>query len=353
MRKLIIFLTIFVVVILPVNLKAIDSYVVMDTDSGRVLGSSNLNEKMLIASTTKIMTAIVALENYEATNVICAGEEITKVYGSMIYIDESECMTLYDLLVGLMLRSGNDAAMVIATNTLGYDEFINEMNKTARRIGMKNTTFENPHGLDDDSKNYSTAYDMALLMRYATKNKTFMEITSIKKYTVTSSVETHLWHNKNKLLSTYKYATGGKIGYTKKSGHIFASSASKAGEDLVIVTMKDEDQFVNHKNLYEKYFLEYDNYKVLDKYTFVIKEDYYKKYHLYIKDDVYIMLNKNDLKKIDVNIELKKKKKVKSGDIVGTAKIYVNGDFVEEAYIYVLSRNEKLKKIKSWLFFWK
>lgn len=339
--------------IFPVKVFAIESYVVMDTDSGRVLGSKNMDEKMLIASTTKIMTAIVALESSEATNIICAGEEITKAYGSMIYVDEGECMTLYDLLVGLMLRSGNDAAMVIASNLMDYDDFIDKMNSTAKRLGMKNTKFENPHGLDDDSKNTSTAYDMALLMRYATSNKTFMEITSITKYTVKTTVETHLWHNKNKLLGLYKYSTGGKIGYTTKSGHIFASSASKAYEDLVVVTMKDEDQFNNHKKFYEKFFEQYDRYKVIDKYTFVIKEDFYKKYHLYVKDDVYVMLNKNELDKVDVNIELKKKSNVKSGDIVGSAKIYVNGEYIEEAYIYALSKESKINKIKNWLFFWK
>ena len=196
MKKIINIITILVVLLFPLKLFAIESYVVMDTDSGRVLGSSNMDDQMLIASTTKIMTAIVTLENYDITEVICAGEEIKEVYGSMIYIDEGECMTLYDLLVGLMLRSGNDAAMVIATNTLGYEDFIKKMNETASKIGMKKTIFKNPHGLDNETQNYSTAYDMALLMRYATNNKTFMEITGIKKYTLDSNKETHLWHNK-------------------------------------------------------------------------------------------------------------------------------------------------------------
>ena len=265
MKKLILFITIFVVVIFPVKLFAIKSYVVMDADSGRVLGSKNMDEEMLIASTTKIMTSLVAIENMDTTSVICAGEEIKEAYGSMIYVEQGECMTLYDLLVGLMLRSGNDAAMVIASNVFDYDVFIRKMNELASRIGMKNTHFENPHGLDDDSKNYSTAYDLALLMRYATSNKIFMEITAIKKFTVTSSSKTHLWTNKNKLLSIYKYSTGGKIGYTTKSGHIFVSSASKAYEDLVVVSMKDDDQFNNHKNFYEQYFENYDRYQIVDR----------------------------------------------------------------------------------------
>lgn len=353
MKKFIIFLTIFVVMFIPIKVFALESFVVMDPDSGRVLGSKSMNSEMLIASTTKIMTAIVALENMDTTSILCAGEEIKDVYGSMIYIDEGECMTLYDLLVGLMLRSGNDAAMVIATNTLGYKNFINLMNETASRIGMKNTRFENPHGLDDDSKNYSTAYDLALLMKYATKNKIFMEITGIKKYKLTSDREEHIWYNKNTLLTSYKYATSGKTGYTGRSGHLFVSSATKAHEDLIIVTMKDAGRFNTHKKLYEEYFDKYDRYKVLDKYTFVIKEDYYKKYHLYIKDDVYVMLSKDELNKVNVNIELIKKKNIKSGDIVGKAKIYVKDEFIEEANIYALSSSDKMDKVKRSLFFWK
>ena len=337
MMKKIIILVLFLI---PIKIYALESYVVMDSESGRILGSNNKDEKMLIASTTKIMTAIVALEHFDTTSVICAGEEINSVYGSMIYLDKSECMTLYDLLVGLMLRSGNDAANVIATNTLGYDNFIKEMNNTASRIGMKNTYFENPHGLDDENKNISTAYDLSLLMRYAMQNKVFQKITKTKKYTVTSNFETHLWFNKNKLLDTYKYATGGKIGYTTKSGHIFVSSSTKANESLIIVTMKDNDQFSTHKNLYEQYYKLYDKYKVLDKYTFLLSEDYYKDYHLYIKEDVCIMLNKEELDKVDIKFELIKKEKVESSDVVGSAKVYVNGEYITETKIYAL-KNEK------------
>ncbi len=111
MKKYITIIIILFLVLVPKRISALSSYVVMDSESGRVLGGSNINDKMLIASTTKIMTIIVALENANPTDIICAGEEIQKVYGSMIYIDEGECMILYDLLVGLMLRSGNELAL--------------------------------------------------------------------------------------------------------------------------------------------------------------------------------------------------------------------------------------------------
>ena len=339
MKKLII----LIIFLIPLKLSALESYVVMDSISGRVLGEKNMDEEMLIASTTKIMTALVAIENSDLTDVYCANDEINTVYGSMIYLEKNECMLLYDLLVGLMLRSGNDAAMIIATNTMGYDNFIKEMNAKAKKLGMNHTHFENPHGLDDESKNTSTAYDLALLMKYATKNKFFMDISSLKKYAVTSSIRTHLWYNKNKLLSNYKYATGGKIGYTTKSGHIFVSSATKASESLVVVTMKDDNQFKTHKNLYEKYFKEYDSFKVLDKYTFNINEDYYKDYHLYIKDDVEVMLSNDELSSVNVKIEIIKKKKVRSGTVVGIAKVYIKDKYLTQVNIYALENVTKEK----------
>lgn len=350
MKKIILISLLF---IMPITLNALESYVVMDPNNNRVLASSNMNKEMLIASTTKVMTAIVALENSDTTNVLCAGEEILTVEGSMIYIDKGECMTLYDLLVGLLLRSGNDAAMVIATNTLGYDKFIDKMNETAERLGMNDTNFENPHGLDDEEKNTSTAHDLALLMSYATKNKIFMEITKIKKYTTTSNKETHLWYNKNKLLTMYKYATGGKIGYTTRSGHIFVSSATRAEESLVVASMKDEDQFNNHKKLYEKYFNIYDNYKILDKNTFSVNDDYYKDYHLYIKEDVYAMLKKDELKNINLKIDIIKKKSIKSNDIVGVAKLYIKEDYLDEINIYALENKKRKISFFDKLLFWK
>lgn len=332
--------------IIPFKTKALSSYIVMDADSGRVLNGSNINEKHLIASTTKIMTILVALETTPLTNILCAGDEIDKAYGSMIYIDKNECMTLYDLLVGLMLRSGNDASLVIAENTLGYDNFIKKMNELAIKIGMTNTIFTNPHGLDEETKNYSTSYDMALLMKYAIKNKMFMEITSIKKYTTTSNIETHLWYNKNKLLNTYKFSTSGKIGYTTKSGHIFVSSASKGKENLVVVSMKDDNQFVTHKNIYENYFKGYDKYKVIDSYTFNIKDNYYKNYYLYVKEDVDVMLNHNELNKVNVKIDIYKKKKINSNTILGKVSVYVKDNYITSVNLYGISKENKTNNNK-------
>ena len=180
---------ILIIILFLVCYKVNASVIVMDASSGRVLYGNNINERKLIASTTKIMTSIIALENGNLNDIYVVGDEIDQVNGSMIYIKKGEKFTLKDLLMGLMLQSGNDAAMVIANNVINYDDFIFEMNIKAFKLGMYNTTFENPHGLNDDTSNYSTAYDMALLMRYAIKNKDFINITNTKKY----SVNNYIW----------------------------------------------------------------------------------------------------------------------------------------------------------------
>ena len=154
----------------------------MDLDSGRILYENNPNRKMLIASITKIMTAIVAIENGDLTKEITVGDEVLSMYGTNIYVEVGEKMKLRDLLYGLLLRSGNDASVVIAKAVGGSEEkFVELMNKKAKEIGMKNTIFRNPHGLDEETENYSTAYDMALLSRYAYKNKTYRNIVSTNK----------------------------------------------------------------------------------------------------------------------------------------------------------------------------
>lgn len=349
MKKIIIFL---LLLIFPSYVSA-SAYIVMDADSGRVLASLNMNERYLIASTTKIMTAIIAIENGRLSDVYTVKDEIKEVHGSMIYLNVNEKISLEDLLYGLMLQSGNDAAMVIAKNIKGYKKFINLMNKKALELGMYNTTFENPHGLDEDSKNYSTAYDLALLMKYAIKNKTFRKITQTKKYITSRNNVTYEWYNKNKLLGMYKYTTGGKIGYTTKSGHAFVSSATKGRENLIVVTLKEPNRFERHKALYKKYFENYDKYQILNRYTFSINSIFYDKYHLYIKNDFEMMLSDSEKKNLKLNVVLINNKRVKENKPVGYVEIFLKNKSIHKENIYAVSKKSKINKIKSWLFFWK
>ena len=334
--KKILFVLIF---LLCINVKA--SIVLMDADSGRILYSKAATEKKLIASTTKIMTSIIALENSTLEKKIIIGKETREVNGSMIYAKEGEVFTLNDLLHGLMLQSGNDAAMTIATNVLGYDNFIKEMNLKAIKLGMKNTTFENPHGLNDNSKNISTAEDMSKLMRYAIKNKEFLNITSSKIY----KVDTYIWPNKNKLLKQYKYLISGKIGYTKASGQVFVSAAKKDGKTLIITSIDESDKFNLHKKLYEKYFEAYEKYKILDMNTFSFKVKNKNKYHYYIDNDYYMLLKKDEINKLKIKIDLSKNEE--------KVTIILNNKIIDNVKLKKIKYEVKTNKIKQILSFWK
>ena len=317
------------------------SYVLLDQDTNRVLLSKNKDKPMLIASITKIMTCIIALENKNISDLVVVDDSIKESYGSGIYISVGEEITLKDLLYGLMLRSGNDAAIMISTYVSGsVDSFVDLMNQKAKEIGMKNTVFHNPSGLDNNTiGNTSTAYDMALLTSYAMQNKTYREIVKTKKYTAKTNLKTYIWHNKNKLLQ-YDYITGGKTGYTEKAKRTLVSTASKNNLNLVVVTIKDSDDWNTHKSLYEYAFDNYKSYKILNKKTFSIPKDKYYD-SLYIKNDVSIILNINETKNVISHIKLEKKKHYKNNEKVGTSYIYVGKKLVHKEDIYARKTNKK------------
>ena len=176
----------------------------MDTDSNRILYAENIHEVRSVASISKIMTAALAVESGKLDEKVVVGDEILSAYGSAIYIKVGEELTLRDLVYGLMLRSGNDAALAIAKYVGGdVDTFVQMMNDKAKKIGMKNTTFNNPSGLDEEAGNFSTAYDMAILTSYAMQLKIYREIVKTKQYKLQTNKNTYVWNNKNKLLKLY------------------------------------------------------------------------------------------------------------------------------------------------------
>ena len=341
-----------IVIILVVSLLfiskcyAAQNEVVIDADSGRVLYGKNINQKELIASTTKIMTALVVLNNTDINNEVTIGKEVNDAYGSAIYIKEKEKLLVKDLLYGLLLRSGNDAALSLAVYTAGSEEgFVKLMNDTAIYIGMKNTIFTNPHGLDEDSENMSTVYDMAILMQEALKNKTFRKIISTRKYELKTNFNTYIWHNKNKLLETYEFATGGKIGYTKRAKHTFVSSATKDNKNLIIASFKDDDQFNNHKYLYEKYFKLYKKYRLINKDNLKIKYD--KNFKVYTLSNFDMLLSKSEKKKIKRTITFYNNVKCKDSCNLGKIEISLDGKVYKTLNIYA----EKQKESKTKKFF--
>ena len=357
MKKLLLFLLLFIFIIprVEASTSSASSYILMDETTGRVLLSKDKDSKRLIASITKIMTATLAIESGKMEETVVVGDEIKKAYGSGVYIEEGEEIKLKDLVYGLMLRSGNDAAVAIATFVSGSEEdFVKKMNEKASELGMKNTVFYNSNGLPTPSGNYSSCYDMAILTKYAMQYDIYREIVSTKKYKVTTNKKTYIWHNKNKLLN-YDYVTGGKTGYTEESGRTLVSTATINNMKLIVVTIRDSDDWNTHIELYDYAKDNYLPYKVLDKDSFdVIGDTYYKGSSFYIKDDVYIPLKKNETKSLLSHIVLEKKKVYSTNDIVGTDQIYLGKDLIYEEDIYINkgSDNSKKKniftKIKEW-----
>ncbi len=344
----------FLILLIPISVKAYSSSatstVLMDMDSLNVIYSNNMNDVRSVASISKIMTAIVAIENKDVNDIVTIGEEITKAYGSGIYIKQGEEITLESLLYGLMLRSGNDAALAIANYVGGsVDNFVTMMNKKAVEIGMKNSKFNNPHGLDENVGNLSTAYDMALLTSYAMKNETYRKIVSTKKYTLRTNMNYYSWINKNKLLHSHDYITGGKTGFTDIAKRTLVTTASKDNVNLVVVTLNDGNDFVDHINLFEEAFANYTNYNILKEGEInIIDENYYLD-TLYIKNNFNYTLENID-NKILLNFKLEKKQNYSDNDKVGVVEVIINDKKVYEEDIFI-KKKEKLSffdKIKRW-----
>lgn len=355
-KNLIIPIFIFMLILIPkvnASTDSASSYILMDETTGRVLLSKDMNSKRLIASITKIMTSTLAIESGKLDEVVEVDDTISKAYGSGIYIEVGEEITLRDLLYGLMLRSGNDAAVMIAKFVGGSEEeFVNMMNNKAKELGMKNTIFYNASGLPTPHGNYSSVYDMALLTRYAMQYKEYKEIVGTKKYKVTTNKKTYIWDNKNKLLK-YDFITGGKTGYTEESGRTLVSTATIDDMNLIAVTIRDSDDWNTHLELYNYAKDNYASYKVLNKNKFkVIGDTYYKDNYFYIKNDVYIPLKKNEKKSLVSHIILEKKKNYKINDKVGINQIYLGNKLLYEEDIYIIKENTTKKsifeKIKEW-----
>lgn len=229
------------------------STILMDADTGRILYAKNSDCSSLIASTTKIMTAIVVLEHCDLDAQYEIPPEATGVEGSSIYLKPGERLTIRELLYGMMLHSGNDAAVALALACSdSVPEFVDLMNLKAQQLGLHRTHFENPNGLDGEA-HYSTAADLAEMTRYALKNPDFTEIVSTKEIQIGERSLT----NHNKLLWSCEGAIGVKTGYTRAAGRILVSAAERNGRRLIAVTISDGNDWQDHKALYDFGFAQY------------------------------------------------------------------------------------------------
>ena len=227
--------------------------ILMDMDSGRVLYERNAGTRMLIASTTKIMTALVAIRDGSLGDTVKVSREAAYTEGSSMYLKEGEELTLETLLYGLLLCSGNDAAVAVAEHVGGSVEgFVERMNDTALELDMEDTSFANPNGLDDEA-HYSTARDMALLARAAMENETLVRIASTRTVTIGGRTMT----NHNKLLSCVDGCLGLKTGYTRAAGRTLVSCAERRGQRLIAVTLQDGNDWADHQSLFDYGFAAY------------------------------------------------------------------------------------------------
>ncbi len=237
----------------PVRAVSAQKALVLDAVTGRVLYEKNADQQALIASTTKIMTALIVCERCNVLDRMRIPKEAVGIEGSSMYLKEGEILTLQELLYGLMLSSGNDAAVALAIYCGGTVEgFAELMNDKAHALGLRNTHFENPNGLDSPG-HYSTARDLAVLAAYAMENPIFYKTVSAR----TVTVGIRQLRNHNKLLWQVEGADGVKTGFTRAAGRILVSSATRDGRRLICVTLNDPNDWADHAALLEEGFSRY------------------------------------------------------------------------------------------------
>ncbi len=225
---------------------------VIDAQTGRVIYEKNAHTNHSMASTTKIMTALVALENGNLNDIVTVGKNAAGTEGTSLYLKVGDKLTLSELLYGLMLRSGNDAAIAIAEHIAGdVKTFAELMTSRAQTVGAKNTSFKNPNGLDEEG-HFTTAYDLAIITREALKNENFSEIVKTKSKSIQNGAQTVVNHNK--LLNSYDGCIGVKTGYTKKTGRCLVSAAEREGKRVIAVTLNAPNDWADHRNMLDYAF---------------------------------------------------------------------------------------------------
>ncbi len=279
---------------------------VMEVSSGRILYNLNQDAKLPIASTTKILTAITVIENFNLQKIITVPKKATLIEGSSIYLKEGEHLTVEELLYGLMLRSGNDCAYTLASSLTEYDDFIKLMNQTAKKLGCENSNFTNPHGLHDDN-HYSSAKDLCLITCHAMKNKTFRKIVSTKKISISNEFYDYkrVLINKNKLLYNLDGCNGVKTGYTKKAGRCLVTSCNQNGFEVVSVVINSPDMYNRTTELINNSYDNYKMYNLVDKDELcdkVYKSEEGKIFNVQIDKGFSYPLRSDELKDLKVQI---------------------------------------------------
>lgn len=323
------------------------SAMLMDQASGRILFEHNSREKLPIASITKVMTAILAIESGLMERTVTVSAAAASSEGSSVYLKQGEKMKLKDLVYGMMLRSGNDASAAIAEAIGGsMSGFAMLMNEKAHLIGMSDTHFTNASGLDHPD-HYSTAYDMALLTRYAMNNRQFKTVFATKKYRApaTNKDEARLWLNKNKLLTQYERTTGGKTGYTRIAGRTLISTAGASGAETIVVTLNDGDDWRDHRRLHDWAFANYDWIEVVRKGKIRADLDDFYKNRVYAARSLRLPVTKDEQRRLRKKMTLMKPSEVgrttETPMFVGRMTILVDHQELGALPLFYAPRKEK------------
>lgn len=326
---------------------------VIEKDSQRVIYSKNQDEKLPMASTTKIMTAITVIQNCQNLDeLIQVDDSAVGVSGTSIYLRQGEELTVEDLLYGLMLRSGNDAAVALACHISGSEkEFAKLMNDMAKKIGANNSHFANPHGLDNP-EHYTTAYDLALITSYALNNPIFKKIVSTKSYVIeaTNKSDKRYLTNKNKLLSKLEGCCGVKTGFTSKAGRCLVSATEQNETTYVCVVLNCGPMFEESSNLLTSASYEYRNRKIIDKNKEIFNEyiidNNNGKLFLYATEDFSYPLTDAEMDKIKLEYNVKLDN-AEIGDEVGEIKVFFDNHLIKTVKLITMNKIDKLIDSKT------
>jgi len=330
-----------------------ESVAVIDAESRSLLFAKGEGIIRGMASTTKIMTALVAIENGNLHREFVIPKEAVGIEGSSVYLAEGEKLTLLELLYCLLLESGNDAAIAIAICVGGgVEEFVNMMNSRAKEMGLKHTRFTNPHGLSD-YEHHTTAEELALITAEAMEYPLFNEIVSTKSFKVrrNGTANGRILTNHNKLLGNYEGACGVKTGYTQRDGKCLVSSAERDGLKVIAVTLKDNSPTANHKILLDLAFERFSMVRIAKagdiKSTLPLTGGEQEFVNLCNPKDVWVCLPKGEDFKIELNLPESADAPVCEGEIFGEARVLCKG---KEVYIINLEITEtvKIKETSFW-----
>lgn len=326
-----------------------DASIAIDALTGEVICEKNAHTKLGMASTTKIMTAILALEHGNMDEVVTIDPRAVGVEGSSLYLEKGDKMTFGTLLYAMMLRSANDGATAVALHLApSVEEFAEMMNNKAVELGLKNTNFKNPHGLHEEG-HYTTAYDLAQITRYGFTLPGFAELVNTTAFNIDADVHTKHVTNNNKLLNMYEGADGVKTGYTPETGRTLVGSATRDGMRIITVTLNDREDWNDHIAMFNYGFENFKSHSLVKKnqgYGCVkVKNGVENEIAVVAKEDFGVMLGADSTVSTRVSIfEDEIKAPVKKGQVLGKVQFFEKESVIGTVDLVAAEDVEKAKK---------